>query len=137
MAANIDRPDVKNKPVQSIVERYVQLSAVKFVDEIIVYDTEKDLEDMLMFLPITVRIIGEEYKDKDFTGKELSHIEMYYNFRKHSFSTTELRMRVIEKYKLEKLPVFKRNNPEIVKNIKKEISNNILFNICCIYFRYC
>ena len=60
----IDRPDVKNKPVQSIVERYVQLSAVKFVDEIIVYDTEKDLEDMLMFLPITMRICGEEYKEK-------------------------------------------------------------------------
>ena len=60
----IDRPDVKNKPVQSIVERYVQLSAVKFVDEIIVYDTEKDLEDLLMFLPITMRICGEEYKEQ-------------------------------------------------------------------------
>jgi glycerol-3-phosphate cytidylyltransferase len=64
----IDRPDVKNKPVQSIVERYVQLSAVKFVDEIIVYDTEKDLEDMLMFLPITMRICGEEYKEKHLTS---------------------------------------------------------------------
>ena len=68
---SIDRPDSKNKPVQSIVERYVQLSAVKYVDEIIVYETEKDLEDLLMFLPINVRIIGEEYKDKEFTGKEI------------------------------------------------------------------
>ena len=63
MDPSIDRPESKNKPVQSIVERYVQLSAVKFVDEIIVYQTEKDLEDMLMFLPITIRIFGEEYKD--------------------------------------------------------------------------
>ena len=64
---SIDRPENKNKPVQSIVERYVQLSAVKFVDEIIVYQNEKDLEDLLMFLPITIRIIGEEYRDKNFT----------------------------------------------------------------------
>ena len=67
---SIDRPGTKNKPVQSIVERYVQLSAVKFVDQIIIYNTEKDLEDLLMFLPISVRIIGEEYKDKEFTGKK-------------------------------------------------------------------
>ena len=67
----IDRPETKNKPVQSVVERFVQLSAVKFVDQIIVYQTEKDLEDMLMFLPITVRFIGEEYEGKDFTGKQI------------------------------------------------------------------
>jgi glycerol-3-phosphate cytidylyltransferase len=97
---SIDRPNVKNKPVQSIVERFVQLSAVKFVDEIIVYQTEKDLEDMLMFLPITIRIIGEEYKDKEFTGKQICeqrNIQIYYNQRKHSFSTTELRNRVATK----------------------------------------
>ena len=97
---SIDRPNVKNKPVQSIVERFVQLSAVKFVDEIIVYQTEKDLEDMLMFLPITIRIIGEEYKDKEFTGKQICEqrsIQIYYNQRKHSFSTTELRNRVATK----------------------------------------
>ena len=97
---SIDRPNVKNKPVQSIVERFVQLSAVKFVDEIIVYQTEKDLEDMLMFLPITIRIIGEEYKDKEFTGKQICEqrsIQIYYNQRKHSFSTTELRKRVATK----------------------------------------
>ena len=100
MDPSIDRPESKNKPVQSIVERYVQLSAVKFVDEIIVYQTEKDLEDMLMFLPITIRIIGEEYKDKDFTGKQICEdrsIKVFYNQRRHSFSTTELRKRVANK----------------------------------------
>ena len=97
MDPSLDRPDTKNRPVQSIVERYVQLSAVKFVDEIIVYQTEKDLEDLLMFLPITIRVIGEEYRDKAFTGKEICEqrgIKIFYNERKHSFSTTELRKRV-------------------------------------------
>ncbi len=95
----IDRPGVKNKPVQSIVERYVQLSAVKFVDEIIVYNTEKDLEDMLMFLPISVRIIGEEYKDKDFTGKQICEdrgIKIWFNSRSHRFSSSELRQRTYQ-----------------------------------------
>ena len=95
----IDRPGVKNKPVQSIVERYVQLSAVKFVDQIIVYNTEKDLEDMLMFLPISVRIIGEEYKDKDFTGKQICEdrgIKIWYNSRSHRFSSSELRQRTYQ-----------------------------------------
>ena len=103
---SIDRPDTKNSPVQSIVERHVQLSAVKYVDEIIVYQTEKDLEDLLMFLPITIRIIGEEYEDKNFTGKnicEQRNIKIYYNQRKHSFSTTELRNRVASKVRSWKL----------------------------------
>ena len=97
---SLDRPEVKNKPIQSVVERFVQLSAVKFVDEIIVYQTEKDLEDMLMFLPISLRIIGEEYKDKEFTGKQICEdrgIRIYFNQRRHSFSTTELRKRVATK----------------------------------------
>jgi len=95
----IDRPDVKNKPVQSIVERYVQLSAVKFVDEIIVYDTEKDLEDMLAFLPITMRICGEEYKEKHLTGRDICDtrgIKTYYNSRTHRFSSSELRQRTYQ-----------------------------------------
>ena len=95
----VDRPGTKNKPVQSIVERYVQLSAVKFVDEIIVYNTEKDLEDMLMFLPINVRIIGEEYKDKDFTGKQICEergIKIWFNSRSHRFSSSELRQRTYQ-----------------------------------------
>jgi glycerol-3-phosphate cytidylyltransferase len=93
-----DRPS-KNKPVQSIVERFVQLSAVKFVDEIVVYSTEKDLEDLLMFLPISVRIIGEEYKDKEYTGKQICidrGINMYFNSRNHRFSSTELRQRAYQ-----------------------------------------
>jgi len=94
----VDR-DTKNKPVQSIVERYVQLAAVKFVDEIVVYSTEKDLEDLLMFLPITHRIIGEEYRDKQFTGKNICedrNINIIYNSRKHRFSSSELRQRTYQ-----------------------------------------
>ena len=95
----VDRGETKNKPVQSIVERYVQLSAVKFIDEIIVYDTEKDLEDLLMFLPITIRVIGEEYRDKHFTGKEICDnrgIKIFYNSRQHRFSSSELRQRTYQ-----------------------------------------
>lgn len=95
----VDRAETKNKPVQSIVERYVQLSAVKYVDEIIVYETEKDLEDMLMFLPISHRIIGEEYRDKNFTGKSICEergINIVYNSRKHRFSSSELRQRTYQ-----------------------------------------
>jgi glycerol-3-phosphate cytidylyltransferase len=90
----LDRPE-KNKPVQSVFERFVQLDACKYVDEIVVYATEKDLMDLLQSYPIDVRIIGDEYENKHFTGKELN-IETYYNRRKHSFSTTELRKRVTE-----------------------------------------
>lgn len=97
----VDRPE-KNKPIQSIFERFVQLEACKYVDEIIVYATEKELLDILHSYPINVRIVGDEYKNKDFTGKDLEHVEIYYNSRKHSFSTTELRGRVIDRYKKEK-----------------------------------
>lgn len=90
----LDRPE-KNKPVQSVFERFVQLQACKYVDEIVVYATEKDLLDVLQSYPIDVRIIGDEYKDKYFTGRELD-MEIYYNRRKHSFSTTELRKRVTQ-----------------------------------------
>ena len=96
----IDRPE-KNKPIQSVFERYVQLESCKYVDEVVVYATEKDLLDILHSYPIDVRVVGDEYKDKEFTGKDLTHIEMYYNSRKHSFSTTELRKRVIDRYEKE------------------------------------
>jgi glycerol-3-phosphate cytidylyltransferase len=96
----IDRPE-KNKPIQSVVERFIQLESCKYVDEIVVYATEKDLLDILYTYPIDIRIVGEEYKDKDFTGKNLDHVEIYYNSRKHSFSTTELRGRVIDRYQSE------------------------------------
>lgn len=94
----IDRP-TKNKPVQSVTERYIQLAAVRFVDELIIYATEADLLDVLKSFPINVRFIGEEYKDKDFTGKDYcldNGIEIYYNRRQHSFSTTDLRKRVVD-----------------------------------------
>lgn len=95
----LDRPE-KNKPVQTLVERYVQLSAVKYVDEIIAYQTEQDLEDILEMFPIDVRILGEEYKDKDFTGREICKrrgIQLYFNKRDHRFSSSGLRERVKEK----------------------------------------
>lgn len=94
----VDRPQ-KNKPIQSIVERYIQLKAVKFIDEIIVYNTEQDLIDLLSFLPITVRILGEEYQHQDFTGKKLcldKNIRLHYNKRAHRFSSSELRKRTSE-----------------------------------------
>ena len=88
--------DSKNKPIQTVVERQIQLAAVRFVDEIVVYNTEKELEDIFLTLPINVRIIGEEYKDKDFTAKKICYkrkIEIIYNKRDHSFSSTDLRKR--------------------------------------------
>ena len=94
----IDRPD-KNTPIQSVVERQIQLAAVKYIDEIVMYTTEQDLEDLLLTLPINVRIIGDEYKTKPFTGKAICKdrgIKMVYNGRDHSFSSTSLRKRVYE-----------------------------------------
>lgn len=90
----IDRPDTKNKPVQSLFERYIQVAGCKYVDEVIPFESEKDLEDMILTINPDIRICGEEYKDKDHTGKGLSNI--HYNKRRHSFSTTNLRNRVIE-----------------------------------------
>jgi glycerol-3-phosphate cytidylyltransferase len=91
----IDRPNTKNKPVQGVFERWTQLKACKFVDQIVPYSSEKELLDLLQSFPIDVRIIGEEYKDKSFTG---DHLDMDYHFneRRHSFSTTELRQRVVD-----------------------------------------
>ena len=91
----IDRPDTKNKPVQSIFERFVQLQACRFVDEVVVYSTEKELRDILLSYPINVRILGEEYQGKKFTGHDIA-MEFYFNQRRHSFSTSELRQRVID-----------------------------------------
>ena len=90
----VDRP-YKNKPVQSVFERYIQLKACKFVDEVVVYATEKELRDILLSYPIDVRILGIEYFNNSFTGDDLD-IECYFNTRKHSFSTTELRQRVVD-----------------------------------------
>ena len=98
----IDRPDTKNKPVQTIVERQIQLSACRYVDEVVIYQTEKDLEDLLLILPVDVRILGVEYADKEFTGKQICvnrKIEIVYNGRDHSFSSSNLRKRVAEAQK--------------------------------------
>jgi len=95
----IDRPDTKNPPIQSIVERQIQVSTNRNVDEVVVYQTEKDLEDLLLILPVDVRILGVEYAEKDFTGKQICinrGIEIVYNGRDHSFSSSSLRKRVAE-----------------------------------------
>ena len=92
----LDRPE-KNAPVQTIVERQIQLAAVKYVDEIVIYNTEQDLVDLLLTLPIDVRVLGDEYKNKDFTGKDIAKqrgSKIVYNGRDHSFSSTSLRKRV-------------------------------------------
>jgi glycerol-3-phosphate cytidylyltransferase len=89
----------KNKPVQSIVERQIQVRGCRFVDEVWVYDTEKDLEDLLNILPIDVRILGEEYQGKQFTGLQICQdrsIEIVFNERRHSFSSSGLRARVYD-----------------------------------------
>ena len=93
---SIDREN-KNSPIQTIVERYTQLKAVGYVDEIVPYSSEKDLEDILSMYHIDVRILGEEYRDKDFTGKDICRkreIELYFNKRDHRFSSSDLRERV-------------------------------------------
>lgn len=87
----IDRPQ-KNKPVQSTFERFLQLKACKFVDEIIPYDTEEDLLNLLNIIKPDIRILGEEYQNIDFTGRSL--VKEYFNKRTHNYSTSELRKRL-------------------------------------------
>ena len=94
----IDRPDTKNKPVQSIVERQIQLAACRYVDEVVVYSTEQDLRDLLLILPLDVRILGVEYEGKQFSGDDECYrrgIEIVFNGRDHSFSSSSLRKRVV------------------------------------------
>lgn len=95
---SVDRPE-KNAPIQTVVERYTQLKAVQYVNEIIPYATEEDLKDILSMYHIDVRILGDEYREKDFTGKEICKrrdIALYFNKRDHRFSSSELRLRVSE-----------------------------------------
>ena len=123
----IDRPGVKNKPVQSVYERYVQLQACKYVDEILVYETELDLLNLIQTQTFNIRFLSEEYKDRDFTGKQYcidNGIELHFHLRRHQYSSTELRNRV---YQLEK---SKRDEkvesdiqqyaPEILEKYKKK-----------------
>ena len=95
----LDRPDTKNKPIQSIVERQIQLSACRYVDEVVVYQTEQDLIDLLLILPLDVRILGVEYENKSFSGDAECYqrkIQLVFNGRDHSFSSSSLRKRVVE-----------------------------------------
>ena len=95
----LDRPDTKNKPIQSIVERQIQLSACRYVDEVVVYQTEQDLIDLLLILPLDVRILGVEYENKSFSGDAECYqrkIQIVFNGRDHSFSSSSLRKRVVE-----------------------------------------
>ena len=111
----IDRPGVKNKPVQSVYERYVQLQGCKYVDEILVYETEADLLNLLQTQNINVRFLSEEYKDRDFTGKQYcidNGVELFFHLRRHQYSSTELRNRV---YTLEK----KKRDEKIEKQVEQ------------------
>ena len=93
----IDRPDTKNRPVQSIVERQIQLAACRYVDEVVVYQTEQDLVDLLLILPVDVRVLGVEYEGQHFSGRDecvQREIEIVFNGRDHSFSSSSLRKRV-------------------------------------------
>jgi glycerol-3-phosphate cytidylyltransferase len=101
MDPSFDRKE-KNSPIQTVVERYTQLKAVSYVDEIIPYLTESDLDDILSMYQIDVRILGEEYREKDFTGKDICKkrgIQLYFNKREHRFSSSDLRNRVLERMK--------------------------------------
>ena len=95
----IDRPDSKNKPIQSIVERQIQLAACRYVDEVVIYQTEQDLVDLLLILPVDVRILGVEYEHQEYSGKHegmIRGIRPIFNGRDHSFSSSSLRRRVVE-----------------------------------------
>ena len=94
---SVDRA-TKNTPVQSIVERQIQVSACKYVDEVIIYDTEADVLEILETMDWDIRIIGDEYKDKEFTGRDKYLGQCYFNQRTHSFSSSELRQRVADKH---------------------------------------
>lgn len=94
----IDRPETKNRPIQSIVERQIQLAACRYVDEVVVYQTEQDLCDLLLILPVDVRVLGVEYQQTEFSGYEecmMRGIELVFNSRDHSFSSSSLRKRVV------------------------------------------
>ncbi len=90
----ISRPKVKNKPIQTTFERFIQLQAVSYVDGIIPFDTEEDLEQMILLLQPNIRFVGEEYVNQNFTGYDIKDVEIFYNSRKHKYSSSELRNRL-------------------------------------------
>lgn len=117
----IDRPGVKNKPVQSLYERYVQLQACKYVDEILVYDTEYDLMQLLMTQKIDIRFLSDEYLNRDFTGKQWcmdNGIELHYHKRSHDYSSSELRARTARlenEKRTDKSQALPQHSPELVE----------------------
>lgn len=117
----IDRPGIKNKPVQSIYERYVQLQGCKYVDEILVYETEQDLLNLIMTQTIHIRFLSEEYLNRDFTGKQYclnNGIELHYHKRQHTYSSSDLRRRV---YLLERDKQNERDSIEVPAQYSPEI----------------
>ena len=123
----IDRPGIKNKPTQSVYERYVQLQGCKYIDEILVYETEEDLLNLIQTQNIDVRFLSEEYKDRDFTGKQYcidNNIEIYYHLRRHKYASTELRNRVyeLEKAKREEKEIKEvlQYSPELLEKYKQK-----------------
>jgi glycerol-3-phosphate cytidylyltransferase len=119
----IDRPGIKNKPVQSAYERYVQLQACKYVDEILIYETEYDLLQLLMTQTIDIRFLSEEYLNRDFTGKQWcmnNGVELHYHKRQHNYSSSELRSRTAELENAKNVSVSKeasipQYSPELIK----------------------
>ena len=92
---SIDRPLTKNKPIQSLKERKIQLEAVRYVDDIFVYETESDLIDLLKLVKPDIRILGSDYKDEKFTGDDLN-IPIYYHERDHDYSSSDLRKKILQ-----------------------------------------
>ena len=117
----IDRPGIKNKPTQSVYERYVQVQGCKYVDEILVYETEADLLNMIKTQLINIRFLSEEYKDRDFTGKQYcidNGIELHFHKREHQYSSTELRNRV---YELEKVKRETKESESFIQQYSPEL----------------
>jgi glycerol-3-phosphate cytidylyltransferase len=122
----MDRPGIKNKPVQSAYERYVQLQACKYVDEILVYETEYDLLQLLQTQTIHIRFLSDEYLNRDFTGKQWcmnNGIELHYHKRQHDYSSSELRARTAElenskKSNSSKGPDIPQYSPELIRGNK-------------------
>ena len=127
---SIDRPDTKESPTQSLPERLVQLQAIRWVDDVKIYQTEQELVEWLTLENYDIRIIGADYKDKSFTGDDLP-IEVVYNSRDHKFSTSELRNRVrtgTEQVKevIKEIEVIKEVPVEVVKTVEKYIDRPIV-----------
>lgn len=124
---SVDRPGMKNKPSQSIYERYIQLQGCKYVDEILLYDTEADLLNLIKTQTMHIRFLSEEYIGRDFTGKQYcieNEVELYYHKRQHTFSSTELRNRIyeLERQRREEKTILNPfpHSPELLKKYVTE-----------------